>query len=292
MVKNYPISCPCGNENSFKHLFSGKHKFRLPNQIKKTKLKFFIIQCPKCFLPMTYPRPYENSFQAEHYQDHKDVLDKIQRLETFKKYARHALKNIRIFKKTGRFLDIGCSIGVLVHEAQQKGFDAYGLEINRYAVIKAKELFDIKIFEENLFKNVSIESASFDVIALIQTLEHIEQPVLFLSRIKTLLKKDGILYISVPNFSGYMVKFKKTKWGGLDPAHHLWQFTPKSLENLLHLSGFSIQKMMHHQNMDHYGYELKRDFFAVRKIKEYLIRRSLKLNQGDHLMCIASALSG
>ena len=279
------MKCICGNQR-FETLFSGEHKFSVSQERKKRKFKYSILQCSECSLVQTHPRPYENSFNSQIYQDQKDVDDKMRRFETFQKYAQFALCQIGNFKKNGAFLDIGASIGVLVNEAQKQGFNAQGIEINDYAIQKAKEIFDITLLKVDLFER-SLREESVDVVTLIQVFEHVENPVSFLKHIKYLLKTDAILYISVPNFDGYMVQFKKQKWGGLDPMRHLWQWTPLTLTHVLEQAGYHIERFILSHNMDHYAYELARDNFILRKWKEYLLRKSTRLNRGDHLICIA-----
>lgn len=285
---SYSQTCLCGNETKYRKIFSGKHKRSVSGQ-KKSKFKFTILECQNCHLIQTYPRPYESSLETDLYQEKRDVDDRVRRKDTFIGYAKHILDHIREFKPSGTLVDVGCAIGALVYEAKQQGYDSLGIEINQYAIQKAKELFQASILEENIYKT-SLPPNYADVIVINQTLEHIEDPASLLEAIKKFLKKDGILYITVPNFAGYMVQFKKTKWGGLDPMRHLWQFTPYSLSHVLSQSGFTVKKFILNENIDHFSYELARDFWVVRKFKEFLIARSIRLNRGDNLVCVAKQI--
>ncbi len=284
---SYNIQCLCGNQSKFKKIFSGKHKRSLSTQKKKTKFKFSIIQCLECSLVQTYPRPYESSLETECYQEVNDVHARIEHIDLYRKYASEILKQVSEFKNCGTLMDVGCSIGVLVDEAQRRGYETLGIEINSYAATKGRELFGIKILEENIYAT-SLPPSMADVITISHTLEHIESPVLFLKHIKRLLKTGGYLYLAVPNFDGYMVKFKRNTWAGLDPMRHLWQFTPTTLSHILNQAGFGIKKFILNENMDQYAYELSRDNFIIKKIKQYLLNRSLQLNRGDNLICLAA----
>ncbi len=287
---SYSQTCLCGNTSQYRKIFSGKHKRSVSGQ-KKTKFKFTIIQCKNCDLTQTFPRPYESSLETDLYQETRDVDDRVRRKDTFIGYAKHILDHIREFKPTGTLVDVGCAIGALVYEAKQQSYTAIGIEINPYAIQKSKELFQVPILEENIYKT-SLPKNHADIVVINQTLEHIEDPVSFLKTIKGFLKEDGILYITVPNFAGYMVQFKRTQWGGLDPMRHLWQFTPNTLSQILNQAGFTIKKFILNENIDHFGYELSRDLWPIRKFKEYLISRSIQLNRGDNLVCIAEQSHG
>ena len=47
------------------------------------------------------------------------------------------------------------------------------------------------------------EDVQYDIIVLIQTFEHVSDPVKSIDKITRLLKDDGLLFIEVPNFFSY-----------------------------------------------------------------------------------------
>ena len=98
----------------------------------------------------------------------------------------------------GRVLDIGCGTGPFLNSFsyKYKKWNLYGLEQdNRFK----KKLNIIKNFKK-LFLSLDEINEKFDLIVLIHTLEHIPNPILFLKKIKILLKKSGYLFIQVPDF--------------------------------------------------------------------------------------------
>ena len=108
-------------------------------------------------------------------------------------FARINLFNhIKIYGKrlTGNILDIGC--GTKPYKKYLKG-NYKGLEIdNENKKNTGSEIlfFDGKIFPP---KNDSIDS-----VLCTQLLEHVEDPRLFFSEIKRILKKDGLILLTVP----------------------------------------------------------------------------------------------
>ncbi|HOU36490.1 MAG TPA: methyltransferase domain-containing protein, partial [Candidatus Omnitrophota bacterium] len=74
-------------------------------------------------------------------------------------------------------------------------------------------------------------------------LEHIRDPRAFLTEIHRILKPDGILYLAMPDFSGLhyrvmrMIAYFNHKNYFVLP-HHIFHFTPQTLEKLLHEAGF------------------------------------------------------
>lgn len=96
-----------------------------------------------------------------------------------------------------KFLDIGCGEGYTLIEASEKGWDTWGIDIidSRVEDARSKEIHFIK---GDIFK-AKFPGDHFDCIYMDSTLEHILDPVSYLTEIQRILRKGGTLYISVPN---------------------------------------------------------------------------------------------
>lgn len=87
----------------------------------------------------------------------------------------------------GKLLDIGCG-NKPYKSIFEKKIDSY------IGIDKEGEYADIK---EDFLKIVFKES-SFETILLTQVLEHVNNPVVFLKKVNKVLKKDGVLIMTVP----------------------------------------------------------------------------------------------
>ncbi|NTF33469.1 class I SAM-dependent methyltransferase [Rhizobium skierniewicense] len=110
----------------------------------------------------------------------------------------HWLKTLLKFKAPpSKVLELGCSHGSFVALLRQAGFDASGMEMSPWVVEFAQETFNIPMLVGPV-ENIELEAGTFDVIALMDVLEHLPDPVGTMSHALKLLKPDGILIIQTP----------------------------------------------------------------------------------------------
>ncbi|MBF0321086.1 MAG: class I SAM-dependent methyltransferase [Nitrospirae bacterium] len=117
----------------------------------------------------------------------------------------------------GRVLDYGCGCGHYLKYFSRKHYETYGYDISPDALGLARE----NAVCGHLFSDrEALPTGSFDLVASIHVLEHIDQPIETLRFIAALLKGGGVLLYVVPNISGIGHKLKKNNWIGFgDPAH-------------------------------------------------------------------------
>lgn len=141
------------------------------------------------------------------------------------------LRTLRILKRykksDARLLDLGCGIGLTLSILSQEFPKSIGCDIDEKALratrIILKEvgvkiplvLYDGKIlpFKDN----------SFDLVTLIEVIEHVEDPELMLKEIKRVLKPDGLLHVTTAN-----------KWWPYEPHFKLpfLSYLPPTLADL------------------------------------------------------------
>lgn len=91
----------------------------------------------------------------------------------------------------GRLLDVGC--GTKPYELFTNASEYVGLEIDNDANRGNKK---VDFFYDG--KVMPFTDSSFDSVFTTQVLEHVESPDIFLGEIGRVLKKDGLLLLSVP----------------------------------------------------------------------------------------------
>jgi 2-polyprenyl-3-methyl-5-hydroxy-6-metoxy-1,4-benzoquinol methylase len=204
-----------------------------------------ILKCEACGLGITSPFPSNedlNHSNEEIYQVDKRIETYLSRQSYFEGFYENHLREIACYKLSGKLLDIGCNIGLFLNVARDKGFDVTGVELNKACASFGKKHFGLDIQSETL-DVVGFPDKSFDVITLFDVLEHVADLHGFLNEVKKILKDDGLLVLQSPNFDSLMARVTKSKWNWLTPPDHLYHFTQKSLELLLHDHGLNFRSV-------------------------------------------------
>lgn len=203
-----------------------------------------IVRCQQCGLIALWPQPsdtiLEASYTHPYYDPHGDSLVASLYNRLFRVWSLKRLRLLQHIKPTGRFLDVGCGAGQLVQDMLARGYDAYGTDTS----VSLAEVLPEQIRSRVTLKDLSdceYPAQLFDLIMLSDVLEHVRQPRQFLQTIHRLLKNNGCLVVSVPNWHDPEARvFGRRYWHNLDAPRHLWHFTPATLERLVQRSGFTI----------------------------------------------------
>lgn len=99
----------------------------------------------------------------------------------------------------GRILDLGCGVGVLTKMLVDAGFNVTGVDGSACKVETAKTHVADATFIVSLFEDLSFPFHKFDVVIMKNVLEHVEDPVLLLTKAKEWIGEDGIVIVFVPN---------------------------------------------------------------------------------------------
>lgn len=105
-------------------------------------------------------------------------------------------------------LDIGCGFGVLVAMGAQQKKNIVGLDTSPHMIEGSQEYLKSLNLDPNLVSLTNIEelvqqNMQYDVIIMIDVLEHIEDSKGFLKILETLLSSKGRLILSVPAHSEF-----------------------------------------------------------------------------------------
>ena len=151
-------------------------------------------------------------------------------------FTRKTVKVIEAFTDRGTLLDFGCGVGPLAAAARDAGWETLGFDVSPIAIEKGRELLGTTVVGD--WQTVLDSAlAPFDVVAVIEVVEHVERPHEVLRLALAALRPGGILVVSTPNLNSVMRLVKGRKWGPILPDTHIMYLTPTSLRRLISESG-------------------------------------------------------
>jgi 2-polyprenyl-3-methyl-5-hydroxy-6-metoxy-1,4-benzoquinol methylase len=124
-------------------------------------------------------------------------------------------------------LDIGAGSGLLVAEAKAHGLDAMGVEPSRALVEAARRQNHVEILQGTI-PHPSLNGRRFDLVCLVDVIEHVANPVGLLKDSAALLSPGGILFVVTPDVSSLAARVLGKRWWHFRLAH-VGYFSRRSL---------------------------------------------------------------
>ncbi len=139
-----------------------------------------------------FEKDYKKNDKFNYFSNYKEVIESCSQ--------KVSIVNSYIDIQELRILDVGCAAGYFLEAFRRKKPKAIveGVEISKEAALIAQSHFKIRIVAQDL---LSLEGDQlYDVITMFQTLEHLNDPVLYLKQCHKLLKTGWFIFVEVPNF--------------------------------------------------------------------------------------------
>ncbi|MEI8349182.1 MAG: class I SAM-dependent methyltransferase [Candidatus Omnitrophota bacterium] len=168
-------------------------------------------------------------------------------MDLSKVYYRKIIREVTQFLKKGTILDVGCYDGSLGEIFLNKGYEVYGIEAHDGACTKACQK-GIRVIKKNIEEGMPWEQDSFDCVIAAEIIEHLYDTDRFLNDIKRVLKKDGILVMSIPNVACFTNRLKLLlgsyprycEYQAGEGGGHIRVYTLKAIKDQLVQRGFEV----------------------------------------------------
>lgn len=134
-------------------------------------------------------------------------------------------------------LDVGAGAGLLVAEARRCGLAAAGVEPSRALVEHARQADGTDLIQGR-FPHPQLLHQRFDVITIVDVIEHVTEPVQLLRDCAAALSPDGVLVVVTPDVDSLAARLMGKRWWHFRLAH-VGYFSPASLRRASALAGLA-----------------------------------------------------
>ena len=208
-----------------------------------------LVRCDDCDLLYVTPRPTFESL-AHHYPDDyfcyvapEDAPDQL-RIPMLNYNVDITRQRIGLIEQCiGRIpraasvLDVGCGLSdLLAMLERERACEVRGVDFQDSVVAKAR-LRGLNV-DQGTLHQVSYESGRFDIVSMIEYLEHESDPRAMLTEARRILKPGGHLVLEIPHPTAWPAKVFGNNWWNLHVPRHLVLFSPETLRRALTELGF------------------------------------------------------
>jgi 2-polyprenyl-3-methyl-5-hydroxy-6-metoxy-1,4-benzoquinol methylase len=266
-----------------------------------TRDGYDLVRCGACELVFVVNPPSEEqlaelySFASGYHTEFRD--DPAVVAERFGLAAHRFEALERHHPRPGRLLDIGAAAGFFVKTAQDAGWTAQGVELSPDTAALGRERYGVDVQAARL-EEVELPPESFDAVTLWDVIEHVSDPLDTMRRVAGLLKPGGTVGLLTPNIDGLYprLSYKVAKlvkgWPSVEPPGHLFQFSTRTLTELLRRCGIEVLEVVHETQPISYSFgSVRRDpspqRAAYKSVFAPLALLGPKVGAGDEILVIA-----
>lgn len=170
---------------------------------------------------------YETDFYSE-------IAERAKRIHKFYAQARMCLI-LKYLPDAKSLLDIGCSSGIFLHAIKDVIPEPRGIDISASAIHEAK----IKGLNVE-FKGVFEEQGQYDVLTMIEVVEHFDDMNRLFAKLNSLCNENGIIFFQTGNTTSLEFFLRQKEWKYFDPPAHCSYLSYRSTKLLLVKNNFKL----------------------------------------------------
>lgn len=236
--------CVCGLDDAAPVGLGEDFEYRTTND------SFLAVRCKSCGLVYLNPRPSVEDIPVIYPSDYHAFDFSVKNFGLVHNFrsrleARRLLKICRDLGDGACILDVGCGDAFhlkLLRAYGNKQWILEGVDIDERAAEAGREA-GITIHAGSVV-GAELPEQSYDLVLMIQTIEHVERPDIALAAVRKLLKPGGKLLIVTDNTDSIDFGiFKDSYWGGYHFPRHWNLFNKGSLRKLAANTGFEVESL-------------------------------------------------
>jgi 2-polyprenyl-3-methyl-5-hydroxy-6-metoxy-1,4-benzoquinol methylase len=145
----------------------------------------------------------------------------------------------------GRVLDVGCGNGKLLDALSRRSSELTGIDASAAAIeLARKRVPKANLMVADVQHTLPFSDAAFDIVFMLDVLEHLQSPVRAVSEAGRVLRPGGRLAITTPNANSPMRYVRGKNWFGVADPGHVSLYTSFTLSHLLERSRLRILRRL------------------------------------------------
>jgi 2-polyprenyl-3-methyl-5-hydroxy-6-metoxy-1,4-benzoquinol methylase len=267
-IKTERIDCPLCGDKRF-------------DEIAVRADNLHIVKCKNCSLAFLNPRPILEDigklYERDYYSDKafgemsfKGLPASVANIRYYKPYAFDILTE-KVELKGRRTLDIGCSFGKWVYWMAKYGEKTVGIDLAGECIRWGKKNLNLDLRQCSI-ADIDEPDNSFDVITMIDLIEHIAELDGFMKNLVRLLKPGGLAFVQTPNFESYY------------KYHQRWLFLHFGMEHMLYFDTAALDRLFMEYGMPPFGQTCVLDTIAGDREDFIRQQKGLKRKLASYLL--------
>jgi 2-polyprenyl-3-methyl-5-hydroxy-6-metoxy-1,4-benzoquinol methylase len=219
-------------------------------QESRGRFVYLVVRCSSCQTVQVADHfhdisPDYSTLSLENIEAKHIEMGRAHKYHAYAQFSSLLQKHVKSITSSISICDVGCGTGGFVEYASSIYGRVFGYDASQGQVEHCRLMgLDVecaKAADELLLLRPDIGGCC-NVVTLWDVLEHIREPMSFITGLRSLLAENGMLFVSVPSAGGHRWKRPiyrlARKTYSFDPWEHVFYYTPQSLQKLLAFAGF------------------------------------------------------
>lgn len=249
-----------------------------------------LVKCKNCNFVRASSKFYRaeaHNLYGPSYFSGGDYWDYDYEKQALKENFKNRLNAVLSYKRKGRLLEIGCAYGFFLQLAQ-KHFEVTGIDLNNSITkIARKNSRKAKILTGDFLKK-RLPSSYYDVVCLLDVVEHLKRPDMFIKKVYKIMRNSSLLIIETGDIESLLARLQGKNWRLITPPMHLNYFSKRTLSMLIRKYGFEpveISYVGFVRTLGQIMFRLTRNLKFLNKSS--FLRKKVSLNTKDILFMVS-----
>lgn len=199
-----------------------------------------IVRCRHCGLVYVNPRVILSSSMAAYTQKQEEAYFAATEADRAAGNTTLLIRLAQLVRGPVQLLDVGFGDGLLLKQVQQYGWNPWGIEVSVNLIDHlTPQINRIQLFHGTLTE-ARYPADYFDVVTLINVLEHLKNPNQVLAEVVRVTRPGGIVAVHVPNVHSLSARLQGAKWHHYEPLEHFTYFNARTLKRFLEKHNLTV----------------------------------------------------